>query len=1153
MKISANWLGGALLALCSILPAHAELLVSENFSYPAGDLYAEGRPWLRGTAASNTDQIKVVAGGLTYSGYQDQAVGNSVQLSSTGVTANQNYALKAAESGITSGKIYASFLFKVTSTEGLKGNPMIASFSGANKNGYTDHNASLSQIGRVHLRPSATTGSTTNFRIAYSKNTGVANLSDSYTYGTELEVGTTYLIVMSYEFKSSTKDDVFSIWVSPAASQTEPQATFSDYNAADVSATYGQQGIRLYQYASGSNQISTVLIDAVRVATTWADLFGEQGGEDPTPGAKITPSVTEVAINGPEGYLMQHLTATATLNVKATGLTEDIAVESAVEGLTVTPATISKDEACSEQGATLSLSYTATAATPLNGKLTLKSAGAADVDVALSSYVIPVKDETRFAALSLVENETYEYYRYTGSMAKVSYVDVGNKDIYIQDMTGAIRVTYSNRDLTACPFKAGDKVKNLYLCRVDDVRGPCFMALTDAVGDVTSSDNEITPSEITFSALASSPEEYLYRLVTIKDVTIAASQGATWSTAGFAATDAAGAGRVRTFAGTDLVGVEAPAFAPAVTGISTSRNAAIVTLRSAADLTAAAPELEITKAVSINPSAYQTVGTEVEFGTFTVKATALAKPCSIWLSGKDAAQFALDREEIPAGTGIYVVKVTYKPTATGSHSAMVTFDATPTELSASYSISARAYDPANPPVITVDASALTPFTAKVGETHKQTITYTTKNFLDYGSVKVETPGAFILSSTSMLKTDGTYTVDVTFSPKSEGSFTNKIIFSTDMAEPVEVVVTGSTTGGQEPEAKQGDELAFEGPALKYYATDFTNAVQTNKPLSLQGWKNVAAQGTRAWWSYTEDGGNQVAKVSGYDFLSTETTPCQMLLLSPRLDFANAETRLLCFNIKGDFMTEGMQSRLDVAVVDAKAAEANPEAAVFEVVSGLNIPCTSDENGEWARYVLDVDAWELPDEFYVAFVFTSTRGKEEPCVYYVDDFSWGRSDVPFIRTSHQLVELATVAGQSVTSEAITATGFNLSEPIALSISGSDAKCFTLSTDQLPAGGDTFTVDFVSDEVREHTALVSMKSGSDALTYVMLSANTDPAGIHGITAEAAAWGDSVTVSDLAGRVLLTNATAADALNFMKQSRGQLFIVVAADGTAYKYIAK
>lgn len=1130
----------------------AELLKTENFEYEAGSLYGKG-DWIQATKNTVTETIDLVTKPLTYPGYQDEAIGLGVQITPEGKSTTQGFALKASETPITSGTLYTSFLFKIEAAP-KKGSPVLIGFTGGNRNGFVEYNSTgLSQIGRAFISAGS---DETKFKLIVSKN---ATAAKSQEIG-EFEVGETYLVVMSYEFVENPEDtedpaynrnDVFKFWINPATDGSVPTPDLDEFDAPDVSETFGFQGIRIFQNYTSSINPPTAVIDAIRVSTDWESLFKSEGGVT----EPATISADPTSVDFADGMVVfQGSTVTKTITVTGENLTAPITLTCADPAVTVTPATISAEEAMAEGGKEVSLTFKA-GADILDSSLTISSEGAEDVNIALSAYVMPVTDKISFAALNLVENETFDVYRYTGSMAKVSYVNEITKDIYVQDMTGAIRISYAAFD-GECNFKAGDKVKDLILWRIDDAAGPCFQPtlFQTEIGTVVSSGNEVTPVEATIAEINASKEEYLYRLVTLTDVTLDVNDNTTWSTTGAAASQTINgttySGRVRTFHATDLIGTQMPEFLSSVTGISTSKGAVIITTRGQADVATAAPVMEVSFETIADASVYHEINKPVEFGLFTVKATALSNPVTIWFGGKNATMFSADREEIPAGTGIYQVKVTYTPTATGSHEARINFETTPAELNYGAMLRAKAYDPANPPTVSVDAAGLTDFVAAVGETQEQTVKYTVANGLDYGTVKVEGTG-FIISSGSMMK-EGTYDLKITFRPQQEGDHTAVITFSTPMAEDATLTVKGSTSAGPAPQEKEGDELTFDGPALKQYATDFTTATADNKPISLDGWKNVAYEGQRAWWSATLEDGNKAAKVVAYDSQAAENTEMIAMLMSPRLDFKNAQERLLCFNVMGRMMTEGMNDYLMVAVIDALEADTNPENVTVSGIDGLGLPCTADENDIWARYVLDADAWNLPDEFYIAFVFQSLRGKESSAQYFIDDFSWGRTDMPFIRSSHQILQMTASTGSVTTSEAINIEGHNLTEPIKLSLGGTHAANFTLSTAELPAEGGQFTLDFASDEVLEHTAIVTLLSGSDARADILVNAATQ-SGIGEISAQATLWGDNVSVYDLEGHTLLTGATTADALKLMKSNRGTLYIVRASDGTAYKYIAK
>lgn len=519
------------------------------------------------------------------------------------------------------------------------------------------------------------------------------------------------------------------------------------------------------------------------------------------------------------------------------------------------------------------------------------------------------------------------------------------------------------------------------------------------------------------------------------------------------------------------------------------------------------PKLDVQTETLIDASQYQVIGQKVEFGKLKVTYANLQKPASLWVGGKHRSMFTLDKEEVPAGSGSLDVMVYYTPTTTGTHSATVNVDATPTELSQTIGLGARAYDPENMPSFTVDASALQEFETEVNGSVTQKITYATSKLLDYGTIKVagKSNGAFRVSSTSMLKDLASGEVVITFNPKTAGTFTEDITFAADLATPVTITVKGHTTGGSAPtEDAEGDEFtaaAFDtSNAQKLVIEDFQNCGASNKPLHIDGWTNAAVTGTRAWWAYKElDSDNMTAKVTGYDSKAEDSSEASMLLISPALDFVNAAQPLLAFRIKGRLLSEGQLDNLQVIYIDPTTEEqmaldakpvtyASPLDNVWaEAIEGLNIPATKDYNDEWMDYVIDFKGQELADKFFIAFGYSTLRGTETSVQYFVDDFSWGRDDIKFIRPSVQYFDMETVIGQENKSTTISVEGLNLTSPIDLKVTGANASKFRVEPAQLPAAGGEFSIIFSSEEKGVHSAYVELSSEGAPLSLISVEAN------------------------------------------------------------------
>lgn len=1091
---------GALLSAAMFAPplASAEVLFTETFDYPAGDLYPQGG-WLR--TANNVNPIQVTDLGLSHEGFLS---GNAIKLKATHLE-DQDVMHPcvprtddAVVTPIPTGDIYVGMLFNVQALPSAKS--YFFNLISTNSTGLmADQISFAGQHGYVIINPTQTDG---KFKLAIHKN---SNTVETTSTSEELDVNTTYFLVLHWAYTEGINNDIFEAWINPTSTKTEPtiQATT---NKGDPSK--GFVGIGISQF---SNKSPEMLVGPIKVATTWDELFDNGGTTvDPDPVDPADKAEINATLNMP-GYfaLYQYQSYPVTLNVKATGLTEDITVSGLGSAVTASATTIPAADAMSGQGYDLTLTLNSTTGDPIDETLTLTSGETQATVPVKVQYVSPVNTLMNFRFASSAE--PWENYYFSGN-ASVTYVDTKTQKMYMQDPVGGIVVGYEYLDLSASPFKAGDKISKLYLTAEEPVNGiPSFQLSSyftpDGAGYGTLvAENEFkAPAEMTLAELNENLESYINRLVKVSDLTFTESNAEKmFATSVTPVTSGEAKGNVRAFPGTDLIGTVLPEQAT-VTGIVTgiaADGSPIISVRAAADVEtpAEAAALEVEPTLLVEPTEYYPINAETPYATLKVKATNMAKSTTVWLGGKQRDSFIADVTEIPAGTGEYTINITFKPTATGRHEATINFDATPTELSSALSLKALAYDPGNLPEFTVDNSAIKPFNAAAGTTEEQTLTIDAKNLLDFGKVRVlgQSDGAFRINNNTFLK-NGATTIKVTFAPTAEGTFTETIEFSSPKAETRTITVTGTTSGGAPEEPKQGDELSFDTTSpLAQYATGFDNSGENNKPLSLDGWKNVAVEGTRAFWSYTDEG-NTMAKVTAYDSTVDETagTPAEMLLLSPALDYANSASRLLQFSIKGDMLTDDMTDKFSVVYIDPTL----PENERYQEIGGMEIPASADAAGQWRDYILDLEGLDLADTFFIGFLYQSTRGRNTSAVYYVDNFSWGSTTTPFIRVDKTLATTTATVGESVAVDEFTVTGMNLTEKIAIAFEGADKDNFTLSATELPAEGGKFTVNYAPAEAGQHAVYVTLRSEGAPAVYITVGGTAEQSGIDAISADAA----------------------------------------------------
>ena len=546
----------------------------------------------------------------------------------------------------------------------------------------------------------------------------------------------------------------------------------------------------------------------------------------------------------------------------------------------------------------------------------------------------------------------------------------------------------------------------------------------------------------------------------------------------------------------------------------------------------AEPNMIVTPHVTYDGSPVA-IGQQATYATYTVEYANLTEAVSVYVTGANSDQFEVSEGSIPAGSGTATITLNYKPQSIGKHTARINFESNVSTLNTGFAANAIAWNPATPPTISVNAEGLKTFECKAGASVQQTITVSTSDLIDYGSATVSgtANGAFIINNATLLK-NGDTKITITFKPLVEGNYTDVVKFTALNAESKSVTVKGVATA-DDVSGKEGDQLPLdESNALTSYVQNFDGVVK-NQALSLEGWKNLAQVGTRAWWGYTWDDGNGAAKVTPYDSKSEESTPCVMTLVSPALDFKNSANPVLTFKLMGTLMREGMNDALEVCYI-----EKDGESMYVEPIQGLNIPCTPDQNSEWVPFTIDLKGLDLADTFFIGFRFKSNRGTESTTSYFVDDFTWGQTNVPLIRTSVRELRFPATIGKKATSPEIGVEGVALTSPISISMYGADKDKFTLSTTSLPAEGGKFTLDFIHIEQGVFAVEVDLASEGAPVSAVVVGADNQVA--TGISTVVINLEQPVSVYDLQGRVLI-NCEKINSLSRVKATFGEGIYVV------------
>lgn len=618
MRKSTLWRAAlaCLLVVAGLVPwqtARAELLFSENFEYDSGtELYNQGG-WMQ--YASNTaDPIKVYSPGLTYASYLDKATGCAVKLGNT--ASGQDLFVKFSEAGVSSGSIYASFLLNISDIGTKDNKGYFFSLIPETKNGLGDKKSGTEYV-KLFAYPDASDASKFNLGIARNGGTTVATKQR----GGAMDLNTTYLVVVAYNFDTAG----VSMWINPAIQNVEPTPAVNSTNSSDggtPSTTFGGfKYVELRQGQTASADVPVLQLDGLRIANAWADLFTTSGGGD-----ENQPALSLSESSHSFGYQLEGASLTWTNTVKGQNLTADVTVE-CPEGITATPATLSKDDVMSEAGATVTFAYSP-AVGDFEQTISFKS-GDLQKDYTVSGSVLPVIKSTTAADLmakAKAGDEEGNNYQHTGSMivtAVEDYTDQWNKTykiFYAQDATGAVRLAADYLQSEQLPV-VGDQIKD-FLYMIPDASNVGQVSVVSLGSDwftkVEPATMTIEPEVVQPNVVAANGQDYINELVKVNNLTCA-TEGATFSTDWLTLTDGTNQVRVKCLAGSDLIGQALPSKIN-VTGLVYALNACNLILRSKADVEEVqAPAAEFI----VDPESKMFVNMEVN-KTYTFTADVLA-------------------------------------------------------------------------------------------------------------------------------------------------------------------------------------------------------------------------------------------------------------------------------------------------------------------------------------------------------------------------------------------------------------------------------------------------------------------------------------------------------------------------------------------------
>jgi len=494
-----------------------------------------------------------------------------------------------------------------------------------------------------------------------------------------------------------------------------------------------------------------------------------------------------------------------------------------------------------------------------------------------------------------------------------------------------------------------------------------------------------------------------------------------------------------------------------------------------------------------------TIGNTVDFAMVHVQQGNLTGPTTFELSGYNADQFRLSATSLAADQCEIDLIITYAPTEAGTHTALLNIDNLKhTSLFQSIKLTGICTDPTLQPSISVTPDTLSDFSAVEGQEMRDTFTVTSANCQDYVYLRVtHILGAAFTIDESMMGRNATSNVEVRFAPKEEGDYISTVTIYSEGVESVVVTLRG--TGIKRSEETIDWQTHFEwdeSNPMKLMNETFDN-VGHNKTIVLDGWQNVALVDERPWWGFDEErtspkrGTERYAKATAYQYGKSKTGIWETFLVTPPLDYRNSAGKIFAFSVMGEYLpdAEDLGSMSEPTMLEIYYVDAMGEKAYFQdLTESFVFPSTSEEDYIWRTYFLNLEPYAetMADVFHIAFRYIGPNGGDGAVTYYIDNVSWGRTDLPEIRVMPTyIIDSAAVVGEEHLLGEIEVEGKNLTSAITVGVTGANYNRFYLSAGTLPKEGGKFTLSFLGQEEGVHEAYVFLSSKGAADAFIPLS--------------------------------------------------------------------
>lgn len=296
----------------------ATVLLNEHFNQATSTLATNDNAFGTEIAAtgwtniSGSNAIYMNNADLTYSGYKSATDGTRCieTMSTSGV---KKVACPLSEV-VSSGSVFMAAIVNLKNYSTTSQTSSTRDYLFSMCNGTSSVSTATNCYGRLTMQKIAAN----QFQFGVAKNTeNLANIS----YTGTLEYENTFLVVLEYEFVAGDNNDIVRLYLNPTKGD-KPGATITT-NAVSADALADAAQLKSIIINASSYFKASMLIDEIKVATSWADLWESGSTPDPDPDpdpepepiAKPEPEESDVTVNsatiswdavtGADSYVLQ--------------------------------------------------------------------------------------------------------------------------------------------------------------------------------------------------------------------------------------------------------------------------------------------------------------------------------------------------------------------------------------------------------------------------------------------------------------------------------------------------------------------------------------------------------------------------------------------------------------------------------------------------------------------------------------------------------------------------------------------------------------------------------------------------------------------------------------------------------------------------------